>query len=64
MIRDLFDKLKSSKYSLARCGGKGYFILPPKDPTNWDVDLVRVECKGCSDCADSKEKARMPCTMK
>ena len=34
----------------ARCEGRGYFIRPPRDPSNWDVPTVRVECRGCQDC--------------
>ena len=40
-----------SRTEPGRCKGLGYFLRAPKDPSNWDVDTVRVDCVGCPDCS-------------
>lgn len=37
-----------AKPTLARCGGRGYFIVIAGP--EWDVPTVRIECDGCPDC--------------
>ena len=37
------------------CGGKGYWLVAA-DPYYWDVETVRVNCRGCADCKPKKKK--------
>jgi len=46
------DKVKVVK---ARCEGRGYFLRAPREPWDWDVDTIRVECLGCPDCKPKKQ---------
>jgi len=43
-----------AKPTLARCGGRGYFIVIA-DQTVWDVPTVRIECDGCPDCKKERK---------
>jgi hypothetical protein len=43
-----------------RCGGRGYYLTAPVDPSDWDVDTVRVDCRGCVDCRSSKPNKEEP----
>jgi hypothetical protein len=50
------DKVKVVK---ARCEGRGYFLRAPREPWDWDVDTIRVECLGCPDCKPKKQKEKV-----
>ena len=44
------DLSKLMRILPARCDGRGYYLRAPRDPSDWDVDTVRVDCRGCPDC--------------
>jgi hypothetical protein len=51
-VKNLSGIFQNVKVEQARCGGVGYFIVPVGP--DWDVPSVRVDCKGCADCAGRK----------
>lgn len=55
-------KLNLSPVKLTRCEGRGYFLRAPREPWDWDVDLVRIDCPGCPDCKPRKKGIAMSLT--